>query len=92
MNYEIKFLKDAFKYLQKQDITTRNRILDHLKILSENPRHPELDIKRMQGMENHFRLRVGSFRVIYSVIDNELIIIVVKIGSRGDIYKNLDGT
>jgi mRNA interferase RelE/StbE len=52
MNYEVKFLKDAFKYLQKQDLVTRNRILDHLKILSEDPRHPQLDIKNMQGMEN----------------------------------------
>jgi mRNA interferase RelE/StbE len=88
MNYEIKFLKDAFKYLQKQDLATRNRILDHLEILSENPRHPELDIKRMQGIENRFRLRIGAYRVVYSIIDNELIIIVVKIGSRGDIYKS----
>lgn len=32
MNYEVKFLKDAYKNLQKQDSTTRNRILDHLKI------------------------------------------------------------
>ncbi len=87
MTYEIKFLKDAYKYLQKQDKVTRNRILDHLKILSEDPRHPELDIKRMQGVEDRFRLRVGSYRVVYSIIDNELIVIVVKIGSRGDIYK-----
>lgn len=88
MNYEIKFLKDAYKYLQKQDLVTRNRILDHLNILSEDPRHPELDIKRMQGMENRFRLRVGTYRVVYSIIDNELIVIVVRIGSRGDVYKS----
>jgi len=83
MNYEIKFHKDAFKYLQKQDSNSRNRILDHLEILSEDPRHPELDIKKMQGVDNQFRLRIGSYRVIYSIIDNELIIIVIKIGSRG---------
>ncbi|WP_178019626.1 type II toxin-antitoxin system mRNA interferase toxin, RelE/StbE family [Paenibacillaceae bacterium] len=88
MNYEIKFLKDAYKYLQRQNSSTRNRILDHLNILSENPRHPELDIKRMQGVENQFRLRVGSYRVVYSIVDNELIIIVIRIGSRGDVYKS----
>jgi len=44
MNYEVKFLKDAFKYLQKQDSVTRKRILDHLKILSGDRKHPELDI------------------------------------------------
>ncbi|GIO42782.1 MULTISPECIES: type II toxin-antitoxin system RelE family toxin [Paenibacillus] len=88
MNYEVKFLKDAYKNLQKQDSTTRNRILDHLKILSDDPRHPELDIKKMQGVENQYRLRVGSFRIVYSIIDKELIIIVIKLGSRGDIYKS----
>lgn len=88
MNYEVKFLKDAYKNLQKQDSTTRNRILDHLKILSDDPRHPELDIKKMQGVENQYRPRVGSFRIVYSIIDKELIIVVIKLGSRGDIYKS----
>ncbi len=88
MSYEVKFLKEAFKYLQRQDVTTRNRILDHLKILSDNPKHPELDIKKMQGIDDRYRLRIGSFRVVYSIINDELIIIVIKIGSRGDIYKS----
>ncbi|TJY42454.1 type II toxin-antitoxin system RelE/ParE family toxin [Cohnella pontilimi] len=88
MNYEIRFHKDAYKYLQKQDSIARNRIIDHLKILSENPRHPELDIKRMQGLDNQYRLRIGSYRVVFSIIDHELVIIVIKIGSRGDVYKS----
>ncbi|QHT63954.1 type II toxin-antitoxin system RelE/ParE family toxin [Paenibacillus lycopersici] len=63
-------------------------MIDYLHILSEDPRHPELDIKKMQGLENHFRLRIGSFRVIYTIIDNELIVIIDKNRSRGDIYKS----
>ena len=88
MNYEIKFHNDALKYLQKQDKAARNRILDHLNILAENPRHPELDIKKMQGVNDRYRLRIGSFRIIYSIHDNELIVIIIKMGSRGDIYKS----
>ncbi|GGA40592.1 type II toxin-antitoxin system RelE family toxin [Paenibacillus physcomitrellae] len=87
MNYEIKFYKDAIKSIQKLDKPTRNRILDHINILSENPKHPELDIKKMQGTENQYRLRVGSYRVIYSYFNDQLIIVIIKVGSRGDVYK-----
>lgn len=87
MNYEVKFYKDALKTIQKLDSTTRNRILDHIKILSENPRHPELDIKKMQGIENRFRLRVGIYRILFSVMNHQLTIVIIKIGSRGDVYK-----
>jgi len=48
---------------------------------------PNGNIKVLQGYENFYRLRVGDYRVIYRIDDNELIIIVLKIGSRGDIYK-----
>ncbi|MCM3634241.1 type II toxin-antitoxin system RelE family toxin [Paenibacillus camelliae] len=88
MNYAVKFHKDAIKSLQRLDKPTRNRILDHINILSDNPKHPELDIKKMQGFNNHYRLRVGSFRVVYSIFNDQLIIVIVKVGSRGDVYKS----
>ena len=88
MNYEVKFYKDALKSIRKLDPLTRNRILDHINILSENPRNPELDIKTMQGFENKFRLRVGSYRVVFSVFKDQLIIVIIRVGSRGDVYKS----
>lgn len=88
MNYEVKFYKDALKFIQKLDKQTRNRILDHIKILSTNPKHPELDIKKMQGLENRFRLRVGVYRIVYSIFKDQLLIVIIKVGSRGDIYKS----
>ncbi|WP_159887372.1 type II toxin-antitoxin system RelE family toxin [Paenibacillus puerhi] len=88
MSYEIKIYKEVLKSIQKLDKPTRNRILDHINILAEDPRHPELDIQKMQGIDNHFRLRVGSYRTICSIFDDQLIIVVIKVGSRGDIYKS----
>jgi mRNA interferase RelE/StbE len=87
MNYEIKFHNDALKTIQKLDKQTRNRILDHIHILAENPMHPEMDIKKMQGVNNQFRLRIGSYRVVYSVFNDIFVIVIIKIGSRGDVYK-----
>ncbi|MDF2960466.1 MAG: hypothetical protein K0S39_2201 [Paenibacillus sp.] len=87
MNFEIELSSDSRKYLSKLDKPTRNRILDHLNILSDNPRNPELDIKKLQGYISLYRLRVGTYRILYTIDDNVLIIFVVTIGSRGDVYK-----
>lgn len=87
MTYSIEFYKEALKYLQKLDKPTRTRIVSHLQILSENPFHPELDIKRMRATLDEFRLRVGSYRIVYTVESSRLIIHILKIASRGDVYK-----
>ncbi|WP_281886561.1 type II toxin-antitoxin system RelE/ParE family toxin [Paenibacillus sp. YYML68] len=87
MTYSIEIDKSALKYLQKLDKKMRTRIIQHLQILAEDPFHPELDIKRMQGTFQDFRLRVGSYRVVYTVEEEILVIHVIKIGSRGDVYK-----
>lgn len=41
----------------------------------------------MRGYEGYFRLRVGDYRIIYTVNDNVLIVRVIEVGNRGDIYK-----
>ncbi|MET3208734.1 UNVERIFIED_CONTAM: mRNA interferase RelE/StbE [Paenibacillus sp. PvR008] len=68
MNYEIELGSDALKYLSKMEKPLRIRILDQLHILSKNPRHSELNIKKLQGYINLYRLRVGSYRILYSFI------------------------
>jgi len=88
MSYSIEFYRDALKYLQKLDKQTRIRISKSLNALQENPFHSELDIKRMTGTKDEYRLRVGSYRVIYSVQDDILMIYVIKIGPRRDVYNN----
>ena len=46
MRYRIELTKGSVKYLRNLDKNTRYRIQNHIKILSEHPRHPELDIKK----------------------------------------------
>jgi mRNA interferase RelE/StbE len=89
MNYKIELSSRSLKYLNKLDPKTKNRISNYLELLSENPRNPELDIKRLQGETSLYRLRVGSYRILYTIKNNQLIIMVINIGSRGDIYKDL---
>mgnify|MGYP002523214777 CR=1 FL=1 len=82
MNYKIVFDKPAQKFLLKQPPEQRKRLLSAIKKLPYAG-----DIKAMHGYTGYFRLRVGSYRVIYSVDNDVLIICVVNIGNRGDIYK-----
>lgn len=78
---EILITKTAFKNLKKLDRTTRDRILSSIYKL------PMGDIKRLQGYNNYYRLRVGTFRVIYS-LDNEMITILTVL-PRGEVYKQI---
>lgn len=89
MNYKIELTKRSYKYLEKLDKKSKKRISYHLLLLTENPRNPELDIKKIQGESSLYRLRVGSFRILYTIEDHILIITVIKIGPRGDVYNDL---
>ena len=80
-NYNINLTKKAEKFIKKQDKDTQKRIIRAIIEL------PEGDVKKLKGMNELYRLRVGDFRVIFEKNDNELIIVVVGIGNRGQIYK-----
>lgn len=64
----------------------RNKILLKLDELAENP-FENTNVKALKGESNTYRLRVSDYRVIYTVEDNELIILVIDINHRRDIYK-----
>jgi mRNA interferase RelE/StbE len=85
MKYEILLKKEAAKYLASLGKPTRSRILLALDSLSKIP--PQGDIAIMQGMEGFFRLRVGSYRVIFTIDEIEKTVYIQTIGPRGDVYK-----
>lgn len=87
--YRLKIHKQVEKFFASLAPTWRTRFHDKLEMLRQDPyRHPQLDIKLMQGFDGAvYRLRVGSYRVIYEVRDQELVIYLMTAGSRGDIYK-----
>jgi mRNA interferase RelE/StbE len=76
------------KALEKLDQRSQARIFSAMKLLAANPR-PSKAIQ-MVGFESLWRIRVGDFRVIYTVRDQELVILVVSIGHRKDVYRNLN--
>ena len=79
--FQIQYTKQALKFLKKQDKPTQLRIINAI-----NKLPLEGDIKKLQGTIG-YRLRVGDYRVLFNV--NGIIIAIIKIGNRGEIYKDL---
>lgn len=79
--FEIIYSKKAVKFLKKQDKPTQKRIVT---AISKLPL--EGYIKKLQGVEG-YRLRVGNFRVLFDV--DGVIIDIIDIGNRGQIYKGV---
>lgn len=83
MNFEVSLKKKAKKFLLKQNKK------DQEKLLRAIYKIPQGNIKRLEGQDGLYRLRVGNFRVLYSISEDIVKIIVVNMGNRGDVYKSL---
>ena len=84
--YELKYRRQARNYLARLPLKIKSAIVYNLHQLAANPENPSLDVDILTGKKG-FRLRVGQYRVIYTRQDDRLIIEIVKILPRGDIYK-----
>ncbi|MDZ8184632.1 MAG: type II toxin-antitoxin system RelE/ParE family toxin [Nostoc sp. ChiSLP02] len=86
MSYEVKFSNSAKKQFRKLPLDVQQRIQTKINDLAIEPR-PN-GIKKLQGDDNSYRIRVGDYRIVYEIYDDVLIITVIKVGHRSDIYKN----
>lgn len=85
--YKLIIDKKASKYIDTLDKPTRKRILDALLELKENP-YSASNVRKLIGYTDYYRKRVGDYRIIYRIKHNELIVTILKIDSRGDVYKS----
>ena len=84
-NYRIVIKKSAAKEIETIQKKDRIRIIEKIRSLSSDP-HPT-GSKKLSGQEK-YRIRQGNYRILYQIINDELVINVVKVGHRRDIYKN----
>ena len=85
---EIRYSKQAVKFINALDKPTRLRIKEGIEGLTKTP--AQGDIKTLQGFsDNRFRLRIGKYRIVYKYTEELTthILNIIDIGSRGDIYK-----
>jgi mRNA interferase RelE/StbE len=85
MSYKITIKKSAVKSLKKVSEPYYSKIKIQILKLAENPR-PQ-GYEKLKGRDG-YRIRVGDYRIIYDIFDDELMIDVVALGHRRDIYKH----
>ncbi len=83
--YEIRLTKRVERQLSKLVPEVQVRLKLAIDTLEENPR-PD-GVKKLKGKDNQYRIRVGDYRIIYTIEDQKLLIVVVQLGARSDVYK-----
>ena len=83
--YKLFYHKDALKFLAKQEVAIQERIAKGLTVLITIP--PRGDIKLLKGHQGLYRLRIGTYRIIFEINHTEKIVYIQAIDSRGGIYK-----
>lgn len=81
--FRIEFKPSVWKDLGEIGKADRKRILKRIEKLAEDPR--PAGCKKLTGSER-YRIRQGNYRILYSIEDDRLIIVIVKVGHRGEIY------
>lgn len=84
VSYRIDYAKGVDKDFRKIPVKFADRIAASIDKLAANPRPP--GCVKLVGFDSEYRIRVGDYRIIYQINDNVLVILVLEIGHRKDIY------
>lgn len=89
MSYKVEFLSQALKEWESLDKSIKNQFLKKLK---DRIKNPHIDSARLSGKKNRYKIKLNSigYRLVYEVIDKELVVIVIAIGKRENskVYKS----
>jgi mRNA interferase RelE/StbE len=84
-SYHVTLTSSAAKELKKLSVQLIARIVPRLEYLSSNPR--PAGCKKLQGGEREFRIRVGDYRVVYTIDHAKMLVEVTRIRHRRDVYE-----
>jgi mRNA interferase RelE/StbE len=85
--YDVSLLPAARRQLSRLDPEARRRIAALIDTLAKEPR--PVGAKAFKGVPGALRVRAGGYRVVYRVEDRELLVLVVAIGHRREVYRSL---
>lgn len=85
MTYEIRFKPSAAEAVRRLPKHDQRRIIAKIEALAGDPRPP--GCRKLTGEEDFYRVRVGDYRIIYRLEDKRLVVLIVKVGHREEIYR-----
>lgn len=85
MTYRIEVAPAAVRQLRKLDPAARRRVQAAIELLADQPRPG--GAKKLAGGDGEWRVRTGDYRIVYEVHDDVLLVLVVAVGHRRDIYQ-----
>lgn len=83
--YRIELRPAAVRDLRKLDTVVRRRLAAAIDRLAQTPRPP--GVEKLQGQEDRYRVRVGEYRILYEIEDRALLVLVVRVGHRREVYR-----
>ena len=90
MTYELGFTETALKEFDKLSLDIANQFLKKLEKIVENPRIPKNKLRGSDAKDLYkIKLQQSGFRLLYEVIDDRLVVLVIKIGRRDTVYNSL---
>lgn len=87
--YRVEFVKSAKREFEDLPRRLQEKILEALAFLAANPFSDLLRIKKLRGAAALYRIRVGDYRIVYEIQRDRLIVMVIKIGHRSEVYRRL---
>ena len=85
MAYRVEIAPKAARAIKKLEGTAQRRIADAIDGLAERPR-PE-GVVKLSGEQDHWRIRVGQYRMVYAIYDERLVVLVLNVGHRRNVYR-----
>lgn len=87
MPFKIEFVKSARKEFVRLPEIVRSRIVEALQLLAQNPYSELVKVKKLKDAPNLFRIRIGDYRVLYELQNERLVVLVIKVGHRREVYR-----
>jgi mRNA interferase RelE/StbE len=85
--YTVIIKRQPYDFIKEQDRKTQLHLFAAIELLKENPRPPKAI--KLAGHDDLYRVRIGDYRIVYSIEDNKLVVYVIRIAHRRDIYRRL---
>jgi mRNA interferase RelE/StbE len=85
-HYSIRYTESASRSLKQLERGTQARITARILALADDPYPP--GTRKIKGEQHAYRIRVGDYRVVYDVLEDAVVVLVLRIGHRKDVYRS----